>query len=509
MKRNHLFAPLIIAAAALWSITGQAQAGFPSGSNSFALAPTIASNTALDGAVTNVAAFTKEASEPLAGSDDQTAWWNWTPDASGWCSLNTEGSTTVSNYLHVFNGNSLGTLTTVARSDFYKQKTGELYFFAQAGVTYHLRASVPPIFDSPPFPDDGSVTLHFRHYVPGKRRYLASWILDAGSGLIGALDVSTSSSGAATGKLTLAGRATAFKGQVGGDGVLEVVFAQGAAKGSAGSAPISLTMDLVTSNKGASCRVTSGAFTSGLFPASQPRTFSAQTPNTIAPRHTASIRPNAVFGAGFMLVNVSRNGAAKLAGRFCDGRKFSAGSAMCETGLASVSAVPVALSLNRGDLQWQGDFKLSEGMVDEIEETGGSFYFRRAGISGAFFTAGIAQYGSIRGGAYTPPATGQRAMGFLDGSNGAAKLKVTDAPGELAAFMENLAFSTANTFAFQSQARKPALKFSAKTGLITGSVQTAAGTVRKMSGILAGGATPALYGTLTGDTQTVRFQVTP
>ncbi len=116
---------------------------------------------------------------------------------------------------------------------------------------------------------------------------------------------------------------------------------------------------------------------------------------------------------------------------------------------------------------------------------------------------------------YKKPATGERALDFLDATSGVGKLRVSGAVAELgvASFEEPLNFGTNNKFIFTSAVRKPALTLNSATGIITGAITAPAGPPaikRAFKGILVrNGASAYGYGHFTGKTQNVIGNVQP
>jgi hypothetical protein len=93
--------------------------------------------------------------------------------------------------------------------------------------------------------------------------------------------------------------------------------------------------------------------------------------------------------------------------------------------------------------------------------------------------------------------------------SGAGKLRTIDAPGELEVLTEMLIFSTANKFIFASAARKPALRLSAATGLVSGTITESTGTTRVIRGLLTKDGAYNVRGFVGGKARTAGFVVEP
>lgn len=111
---------------------------------------------------------------------------------------------------------------------------------------------------------------------------------------------------------------------------------------------------------------------------------------------------------------------------------------------------------------------------------------------------------------FTKPVKGQRALGFLNATAGAGKLRVIDPDGELGGNMDMpLTLDSNNKFVFaEDPVRKPTLKLNIATGQVTGTV-ILAGKKRNILGSLSDPAGPSLVGYITGTTRNVRFTVIP
>jgi hypothetical protein len=180
---------------------------------------------------------------------------------------------------------------------------------------------------------------------------------------------------------------------------------------------------------------------------------------------------------------VSPTGLATFSGKTGDGVAVSFGSAVAAESFGTF-ATPFLVNTLGGKGFLVGGLRFTEGgATDTVAAVNFSRYLRPTS-TGVFLPGGI-QAALVAGGrTYVAPASGQRALGFLDGTNGAGKLTINAVAGEIGAVSENLTLSTRNTFTFASATRKPSLKLNAKSGLVSGSITEPAGRKRKLTGVL-------------------------
>lgn len=485
-----------------------AHAILPAGQNHFANAAVIPSATTRDiSQATDLTPCTKEVGEPINSGGQRTAWWKWTAPSDGWVTFDTlnneglSGSILFDSTLGVFTGGSLGSLSTVETNDNASPTThlSSLSFRATAGTTYHIQ------LDSDSSVSFGQAVLGFRFFKPQVQTLLASAYI----GQAVHLNLTLNAAGSGSGRLSLQGRKHPLKGVVTTDGFFIAALARPPLADGTPQEPLVLTLDVIPFNNGEHTLWVEGVSKSpDRIAVYRTQDFPAEAPHALAPYFTAALKNgNGVSGHGFLTARVSAAGTVLLAGRTGDGKTFATSSRLC-TGLAGTLVAPsgAGAPLFCGLLRFQD----VAGGIDTLDSISSVNCMRLPAAKGSFYPKAVLLYYNLKGGAYTAPAAGQRALGFLNASSGAGTIGFETATDEYSAFSEPLQFGTDNRFSFGSLVRKPVLKLNPKTGLVTGSITEPATKTRKIYGILAhDSGVPRIHGLVTGTTRTGRFSVTP
>jgi hypothetical protein len=90
----------------------------------------------------DLAGATKQAGEPSPGAlaTGHTAWFKWTPTATGGTSITTCADATDYEVIEVYTGTTLANLTPVVETGVTGCKPADIRFMAQAGTTYWIQA---------------------------------------------------------------------------------------------------------------------------------------------------------------------------------------------------------------------------------------------------------------------------------------------------------------------------------------------------------------------------------
>jgi hypothetical protein len=475
------------------------------GTDAFASATNITINGDIS-TPTALTAFTKEAGEPDHGGGGQSAWWRWTPTVSGICTVDSvdggnDDTGLTDTVIAVYTGNAVNALTLVARGDdVFRLLLSTTSFYAVAGTTYRI------VVDSYAPGSTGSTRLRLRQLVPTAETLSTAFRLGAGPGLQGVFTLTRTLAGSVSGSLRTGASALGFKGVIGADGYFVASFQLPGKPGAVPPLPISVIVDLATNAP--TLEITNGALNDKRALASQ-TLLSAQTPSPMAGVYSTRLGFNGTAGNGVLLVTVKPTGKVTAAGTAGDGQKLSFGGQLF--GSITAGVAPIHAPLFSGEGYLSGTLNFTENAtLDRLSSTGLT-YLRPAGAT--FFPNGITASVSASGSPNVQPNAGQRALAFLNGTSGIGKLTIASVAGEIGAVTENLTFTTANTFTFNSATRKAMLKVNPKSGLVSGSLIEPVGKTRKLTGILfrdpANANTATLTGFATGSTRTVIFNVGP
>lgn len=505
----HPCSVLLVTAGLLLTALGvRANAG---GSNSFAGAPNIPSTFYQD-TVTDLTNFTTEAGEPLHGDATnygKTAWWRWTAPTSGFCTVATKPTSDLADtIIAVYTGSAVNSLTRIASGDdTAASRLASATFYATAGSTYRIAVDGTGIFG----PDEAQLTL--RHFAEGPRHFIGTWESpnqNTGTAANGSFAINITASGAASGYIVAGTVRYPFLTQLTNDAFLHVSIPREVPAGSPPLPPLTMSVD-VTLTSNLSTVYGGFSFSDGLsvhgigFLDTVDR-FTKVSPCPVAGRYNAIMGFPNTSGLGFARILIKPSGSATLVGVAGDGRKLSLGTRQANTNL-----LPVHQGFSGGKGFFHGEILTFSAAPIHLQAASSNLSYRRPAGSGAFYPTGLLSALSLYARPYTAPAAGQRAMDFLKASSGAGKLTTTDAPGELSALTEALTFTKANKFIFSSAARKPALSLDTATGLVSGSIESPAGTTRKIRGIVCdvGGGAIRVRGMVSGGTRTAVFEVGP
>jgi hypothetical protein len=445
--------------------------------------------------------FTAEMGEPsiLSNAPQRSTWWRWIAPADGVLTLamvdtDINTPTAVNTLLGVYRGTVVNNLTLVAQNDDYPPgRLSRVTFPVTAGLEYRIKC------DFKPGSDNGGMRLSLRFFQPGARTFTGAINNGFGAGRQVFVTLTTTATGLYSGKLTVPGKTFPFAGHAGIDA--RVLLGVPTAPLSAG---ISLGIDLANGNGNLPFTLTDGNIVVADQLYRLP-TFTKQSPTALAGAYT--VRMSMSPADGYLLGKIAPTGRATFAGKAGDGVPVSFGGAIGSIDLTTFALPYLARTLGgKGFLT--GRLRLIGGNPNQVSGAGENRYFRPAG-TGPFLPTGIQALPTLVGRAFSAPAAGQRALGFLDGTAGAGQLMVNAVAGEIPAFTEALTFSTDNKFSFVSAARRPSLKLNKKTGLITGSIVEPAGRTRKLTGVLTGIPGPTIAGFGTGATSTFTFRVIP
>ncbi len=485
-----------------------ARAGFTSGSDTFATAAVIPSSTSQDSSnATLLDNKTAEAGEPDYTGTKRTAWWVWTAPASGWATFSTQDNPFTSDAhpnteLAVFTGTAVNNLSFVAgNSNGINTLHAKVTFYAVPGTSYRIQ------LDSGSAGSTGQAVLSMRFLPSVPFRILGSQ-LDSTSRPV-QFSVSATAGGAVTARLVMNGRARTLTGVASVDGWFTALVAQPALPSGQPVAPLMFMMDLVPNEQ----RVHHGWLQDGsgspkLLNGYQVKPFSAASPHPLSPRFTAMLIMSGA-GEGYLTATISTSGVVTMAGRTGDGLPFTSSSALCVPRLNKPTQYQVPLSSAAGRFTGVVLFEEVMGGTDLVN----SFdltYRRLPPTTGVYYPNGLYAFVSASGAAYQAPASGQRAMGLLDGSSGNGKLTFLTAMGEYSGTTVGTFFSVANAFTFPGSPFKNTLTLNRATGVVTGTSLLTAGYSRTLRGVLTlDNGAPLIRGYVTGKTRTGSFKVTP
>jgi hypothetical protein len=495
---------------------------FSAGSDTFAASPTITSQDGYADPPTNLTAFTAEGGEPnhmASGGAHKTAWWRWTAPSTGFCTVDTRRS--LGDYHGVFDtgvavytGNVVNNLTRIAWNDdsAASRLSPDYYlsscvFYAKEGVTYHIAVDG---YINAVTSDRYNVILRLRH-VPLRRSIRgSSWRITANSvNQAGLIQITTTGTGALTGRLRVGARSYPLAGVFGTDGLFTASFLLPQPHGMAPEPPTTLIV-----SGGGDCvfQVTVGSSGMAIGNLYERKVFTSNAPAPFAGRFTARLWADYNLGGnGFMTLKVGSNGRSTGVVVAPDGSTATF-SAYAHDAMGGYYNFDAHLPRNNGRGVLNLGFFIKEGGAHD-DLSGGGYLIRPPAPSAAFFPGGYNGYFSIDGGTWTQPAPGTRAFNFLASSMGSGKLIVKASGGEIAAdFEEALTFGTNNKFVFVSGIRRPTLTLNLTTGVLTGSLTEPATRKRTIRGVLfRNSALPltAGMGLLSGKALTQAFEVLP
>jgi hypothetical protein len=472
---------------------------------------------------TDASTCTKESGEPGhspggVATRGISTWWKWTAPSNGFCTVDLVD--VASTFILLMNSGiavytapavnpSVSNLTRIAAGGVEPLTArGSITFAATAGVTYYFAVDSRVNSGSN---IQATYLLSLRHYEPAQGSAIGSFsgIEPLQSpGQLGSLSYQRTAKNMLTGVLRIGARKLSFKAPISAKGIATVVFPPTTLVPGQPQAPLALEIDVVPVLNGKNTfRIFDGGevATVGEAYPSAPAAEAISSP--VAGRYTMTLGFPATTGHGFATINITKTGKLTLAGMSGDGQKLSAGSTLGINGGVRIAAIHQALAGGKGAFSGPLIVEVATGVIRNDLST--LLSYLRPVATGNYYPSGIiTEAVTANGRRYPAPTTG-RALGFLNGTNGAGKLIITAAAGEIGGVTENLTLTTANKFVFASATRKPKLTLAPATGLVTGTIVEPAGLTRKLSGVLYSDGTVRLRGLVSGSTRSAAFQVTP
>ncbi len=475
------------------------------GTNAFASATLISGTWAqsLNATATN---FTTEVSEPghlMNGGvgAGRTAWWYWLATEPGFCTVSTRLLNRVDNAvgrttLAVYTGGSLASLQRVGANEDWSTTTlagalgySQVTFYAVPGTVYRFAADGRAAGDVNA--NRFQLALELRFSPLAKTVRSGVWFLPGPGGGVadaGTVALTTTGTGAFSGRLVTMARTYAFKGVFGLDGTAVLAFER-PKKNGLPQPPVSILVSLVG---GGEMRLTQDGYeaTAGL---SEKAVFAAGQTVPTAGLYTAYQIPSGggpgmATGYGTTSMSVAAKGQVRCMGTLPDGTAYACSGALMKTTTPGVDGISLFLPLyaKKGFFLMQGSLT-DNGEADRMALFGVMSRPLPRSATDPYYPAGLVIGLQISGTKWTVPPAGSRALGYLN-PTGAGRLRITNVLGELGGggdWLENLTLSTANKFTFASSARKPSLVLNVKTGLVTGSITQVPLVARSIRAVLA------------------------
>lgn len=492
------------------------------GANNFADAQELIGVEA-DSFVGDISGYFLEGGEPLHRPDNlpsagHSAWWKWTAPASGFVTINTFRTANTDNPVKrttvgIYTGNAVNALTPVAKSSYaLNPNTGEyiqhprVTFYATIGQTYHIAVDGT---------DAGAVgaancivVIELRLLVPGSATHLGAINFGATDPAVkGIVKATRNSKGAYSATVTLNGKTYRFSGGMSADGFAQLSVPQAASPTPA--PPLLVELDFSGRGEVAVFNSVNEASTFSFLPVAK---FNQVVLNTLEGKFTHNLYPSGdADSAGYGTLSISRSGSVRGVMVLPDGVKIPWSSPLCDdTGSFRAFAYKATFGQKGFAVT---TFSFAEGGVQDLLTVDGS-YFRPAGATNALFYAfGLdipTLYGE--GETYLAPGLGERALGFLDGTNGVGKLRIfstlaENIPNDVD---EPLTIGVTNIVTFTDPVtNRPKLKINPKTGLITGTINLPGAPKRKIQAVLYRNGTPLVAGFATGASQNVGLTILP
>jgi len=515
--RNPWFCAILAPLFMPWSIClGNLDFGY----DAFGSAPNFTGSLGLS-PTTTIENYTAESNEPGhrlngAAGAGKTAWWRWTAPDDGFVSIDTlvaldaqVENPVLNTVLAVYTGTTLNGLQRVtANEDYWLIRTGYYHglanvaFFATKGTTYRIAVDgqTPGSISA----TANRVQLSLRQ-VPARRlTRQAIWGNSNDPNLRGSLSLTQTVNNAFTATLTLGRRTVRFRGVFDIEGFYRASFDRPTRRGLPPLPPLHIEVDGVAGI----LRTHDSEQAKTHVEFREVVVFSTTLPNPVAGYYTAG-----TGGTGFVTANIAPSGLARGTVRAPDGTAFSFSSRLTRAIVPGQFFLPILRILRNGTGFWSVHTRIVDsGANDDWYDYGTSNRFVRAPALGAtYYASGSSQTLALSGGTYTRPSTGQRALGFLNGSSGGAVFRLIATPGETPGDVAQLVtLSLENRFAFLSSSLRPTLSFNPRTGLATGGITLAGERRRTLRGVLYRNQSSTFFsGYATGQTQTVRMSVMP
>lgn len=503
---------------------------FDIGNNSFNSAPSIHADEDYTGndtsSATNITAFTKQVGEPGHGSDGDdaakhTAWWTWTAPADGYCTVDTLRTAEADNgisdtVLAVYTGNAVNALTLVGRNDDHSalqlpnKGLSRVTFMAKKDTTYRIAADAYNIayIDASHF----NLVLQLRHLKFEAGSKAGAFMLSSNPQALkmGMITVTNTPSGGLSGKLFLSAKTYSFAGKYGGSGYFQASFPQ-KGPGNTPLPPITLTLD--GTGEGI-FEIDAGNGEAGYGLMAPKLVFNKQLVNPTVGTYPLYLDHGGnadVGGEGVATLTIKANGTVTAAGTNPDGVAFTFSTAIHKRNSANFAELPAFRSLAGGKSLMLVIAGLNEnGNVDQIDN-GSGIYFRAPAPAAKLYPQGLFYSFEMTGSSYVKPVPGKRALGFLDGNQGAGTMTVTNSGGELQNnLVDVLNLSLQNKFTFAAATNKPSLTLNTANGTVTGAITEPGGKKRNIKGVLTyTNGEPYIRGHVTGSTRSLAFKVTP
>jgi hypothetical protein len=486
------------------------------GTDAFSSAPNFTGSLGLS-PPTNIENYTTEAFEPghrLNGSvaAGKTAWWRWTAPEDGFVSINTLAAIddqvpnpVLTTVMAVYTGTSLSNLQRVtANEDYWLIRTGFYYslsnvaFFAIKGTTYRIAV------DGYASPTGNQVQLHLRHLSSRRLTRQAIWGNSSDPNLRGSLSLTQTLHNQFSAVLTMGRRTIRFRGSFDIEGYYRMAFERPTPRNQAPLPPVQIEIDGVAGVLRTHDSIQTRTYTEF----KEVVTFSATSINPVAGYYTAG-----AGGTGFVTATIAPSGLTRGNVRTPDGATFTFSSRLTRAIVPGQFYLPILRILRNGTGFWSVRTRIIDaGVNDDWLHDGTYNRFVRAPAPGAtYYPNGVDQILGLSGGTYNRPSAGQRALGFLNGSNGAAVFRLIATLGELSGDVAQLlTFSTDNRFTFLNTPLRPTLSFNPRTGLATGGITLAGERRRTLRGILSRSQNIISFsGYATGQSRTVRMSILP
>lgn len=490
------------------------------GFNSFNAAPNFTGSLGLS-PPTMIDSYTAEPNEPghrINGSAGagKTAWWRWTAPEDGFVSIDTlvaiDGQVenpVLDTVIAVYTGNSLNSLQRVtANEDYWLIRTGYYFglsnvaFFATKGTTY--RIAVDGRTANSVSASAYRVQLHLRQVSARRLNRQAIWGKSDDPNLRGSLNLTQTVPSQFTATLTMGRRTVRFRGAFDIEGYYRASFPRPTTPGLPPLPPLQIEIDGVAGI----LRTHDSMQAQTYVEFREVVAFTTAAPNPVAGYYTAGAGTT-----GFVTATIAPSGRTRGNVRAPDGSAFTFSSRLTRAIGSGEFYLPILRILRNGTGFWSLHTRIvNAGANDNWYHYGTSNRFVRAPAPGAsYYPTGTNQTLALAGGTYTRPAADQRALGFLDSSNGAAVFRLTATPGELALDVAQLlTLSPQNRFTFLSTPLRPTLSFNPRTGLATGGITLAGERRRTLRGVLYRQQSSTFFrGYATGQTQTVPMSITP
>lgn len=489
------------------------------GANNFQSAPNFSGSLGISQA-TNIESFTAEVNEPGhrpngAAGAGRTAWWRWTAPEDGFVSIDTlaalDGQTqnpVLNTVLAVYQGTTLANLERVAVNDDYwlirkgyYHGLSNVAFHATKGVVY--RIAVDGYSAGSVGPGANAVMLQIRHLSALRSTRQAVWGDSDDPGLRGFLSLTQTSANAFTAVLTMGARTVRFRGLFDIEGYYRAAFDRPSRRGGPILPPLVIEIDAIRDVLWT--HDSTGTRTYVEF--SKVAEFSAAAPNPVAGYYTAGAGVQ-----GFVTATIAASGSARGTVLAPDGTRFTFSRRLAHALVPGQFRLPIFRVLRGGTGFWSVNTRIVDaGTLDDWYHHGSTNRFVRSPAPGStYYPGGVSQPVNLIGGTYSRPAANERALGFLNGTNGNGILQLNATAGELMSnITQALSWSAGNRISFESPALRPSLTFNIGTGLATGGITLPGESRRTLRGVLFRHQNFTFFGGVaTGRTQTVRISVT-